>query len=809
MSATLPLMLAPKFTDLNNVPLAGGKLYFYQAGTLVPQAAYTDSTGLVALSNPLILDANGQGVFWLKVGLTYKINLTSSADVQQPNFPIDNIIADPSSGIYTQLASTTAGQGDALIGVQQPVTGAAPRNQHLKNLDLISLTDFAGADPTGATNSDAALQAAINYGAFRVPEGTFVIGTPMVVNNHVAMIGVGMNRSIIKQASHANCNLFNVNGDYTLEAYNMQFDGNGALQTQAVGTTDGFAVPIGSLVLDHCYLHHFKCNVIRTGNVESTFGFAFDINKYAHDLSVTNCYFDQGLTALGYGDHIRLFKVTRGFIANNYMTGGLSPLRVSYYCSFLAIANNYVTATGDVGVTLSLATDCTVTGNVCTFNKHHGMEIDSVKRVAIAGNTCSSNTNRGITVSTFPPPIGTLYTYNGYFDGTMLVNTATGTINSGSASLSFSACSTTLSAGMTVAVGASTALGYIVSVTNGGVAPCVATMSQTAGSTYTNAAMQVAACPPCTDLVVSGNNCSNNGYSGISVGGADGVTITGNRMSNNNTANAGEGGLYITGETDNLDNAQIMGNLFYNIGLQTVSIVRGNFQGKYTTRISGNQHIGGTLQCQFPAVGMYNINPDKFFANTANVSGTVPFAPDSNSRTGFVRQIAGGNTGSFIIQNAHPAGNMMLYARIRTPDAAASPGWYVNLQNSGAFVFTIINTAVQVLSTNPVWTEICAWIPSTVMTGSCATNQLTITSSPITLAAGMGIVGTGIAAGTTVSSVTNGGVAPCVATLSTTPGTLTTTKFMVVYNQVYFGVVAAAGATHINVEEVSLFVASE
>jgi hypothetical protein len=61
-------------------PLAGGKLYFYQAGTSTPQAAYTDATGLVALPNPVILDANGQASPWLKSGLSYKINLTVSDD---------------------------------------------------------------------------------------------------------------------------------------------------------------------------------------------------------------------------------------------------------------------------------------------------------------------------------------------------------------------------------------------------------------------------------------------------------------------------------------------------------------------------------------------------------------------------------------------------------------------------------------------------------------------------------------------------------------------------------------------------------
>jgi hypothetical protein len=42
-------------------PLAGGCLFTYSAGTLTPLATYTDSTGLVTNTNPVILDAAGRG----------------------------------------------------------------------------------------------------------------------------------------------------------------------------------------------------------------------------------------------------------------------------------------------------------------------------------------------------------------------------------------------------------------------------------------------------------------------------------------------------------------------------------------------------------------------------------------------------------------------------------------------------------------------------------------------------------------------------------------------------------------------------
>lgn len=117
-------------------PLALGWLYFYQAGTSTPQAAYSDATGTMPLVNPLQLDANGQASFWLKSGLAYKINLKDSAFNQQLFWPIDGIVADPSQAALTaalaaltafevQLADTvTPGNGDTLVGTKRSNTGA-------------------------------------------------------------------------------------------------------------------------------------------------------------------------------------------------------------------------------------------------------------------------------------------------------------------------------------------------------------------------------------------------------------------------------------------------------------------------------------------------------------------------------------------------------------------------------------------------------------------------------------------------------------------------------------------------------------
>lgn len=85
MAALLP-WLKPKFTDANNQPLAGGKLYSYIAGTNTPLQTFVDSTENTPNTNPIILDANGEASIWLNEASVYKFVLTDAEGV-----PIDTI----------------------------------------------------------------------------------------------------------------------------------------------------------------------------------------------------------------------------------------------------------------------------------------------------------------------------------------------------------------------------------------------------------------------------------------------------------------------------------------------------------------------------------------------------------------------------------------------------------------------------------------------------------------------------------------------------------------------------------------------
>ena len=64
MIATLSPSPKMQFFTAAGVPLVGGKLYTYASGTTVPAATYTDSTGVTANTNPVILDSRGEANVW-------------------------------------------------------------------------------------------------------------------------------------------------------------------------------------------------------------------------------------------------------------------------------------------------------------------------------------------------------------------------------------------------------------------------------------------------------------------------------------------------------------------------------------------------------------------------------------------------------------------------------------------------------------------------------------------------------------------------------------------------------------------------
>jgi len=75
-----PYGVGQQFFDDNGVPLAGGLIYTYQAGSSTPLVTYTTSSGTVANANPIVLDASGRTPqqIWLLTGYSYKFILQNA-----------------------------------------------------------------------------------------------------------------------------------------------------------------------------------------------------------------------------------------------------------------------------------------------------------------------------------------------------------------------------------------------------------------------------------------------------------------------------------------------------------------------------------------------------------------------------------------------------------------------------------------------------------------------------------------------------------------------------------------------------------
>ena len=101
----------------DGLPLVGGKIYTYAAGTTTPLATYTDAGAGTANTNPIILNSLGQANIWLAPSSSYKFSVYTSADVLL--YTVDNI-----STPIDYLSLVTSLASPPPIGSTAPNTGA-------------------------------------------------------------------------------------------------------------------------------------------------------------------------------------------------------------------------------------------------------------------------------------------------------------------------------------------------------------------------------------------------------------------------------------------------------------------------------------------------------------------------------------------------------------------------------------------------------------------------------------------------------------------------------------------------------------
>lgn len=197
MVATLSPLPLQQYVDQNGVPLAGGWLYTYIAGTSTPQPTYTDASGGSANPNPTPLDSAGRAAIWLGNN-AYKLALKDANF--NPIWTSDNV-QSPSAQVLGALATAGSSTGSALVGFIQDGAGAGAvaRTSQDKLREIVSVKDF-GAKGDGVTDDTAAIQTAINYaatfgsgfgGEVVFPTGQYRYTTITISNSGVSLRGEG------------------------------------------------------------------------------------------------------------------------------------------------------------------------------------------------------------------------------------------------------------------------------------------------------------------------------------------------------------------------------------------------------------------------------------------------------------------------------------------------------------------------------------------------------------------------------------------------------------------------------------------
>jgi hypothetical protein len=96
-----PVFNAQQFFDNDGNPLSGGKIFQYQAGSFsVEETTWSDNTGAVANSNPIVLDSSGRlpAEIWLTDAVAYNLVLTLN-DGTTVLTSVDNVTGVQTSGV--------------------------------------------------------------------------------------------------------------------------------------------------------------------------------------------------------------------------------------------------------------------------------------------------------------------------------------------------------------------------------------------------------------------------------------------------------------------------------------------------------------------------------------------------------------------------------------------------------------------------------------------------------------------------------------------------------------------------------------
>lgn len=236
------------YTDDAGVPLSGGLLYTWDAGTTTPRLTWSDSAQTAPHTNPIVLDARGEAtVFWSGA---YKVELRTATNV--PIWTVDNITAGNDA---ISAAALAASSGATLVGFIQAGTGAVARTAQAKMRDVVSLLDFANGDGSDETTQIQAAFTAAAGRALYIPKTTsgYRVTSAINIASNTEVYGEGSGSVI--QCSTADINVLLATGASNIHIHDIKIN-----ITATPGVTS-----IGAIKLDsssYCTVNN--CEIVGT-----------------------------------------------------------------------------------------------------------------------------------------------------------------------------------------------------------------------------------------------------------------------------------------------------------------------------------------------------------------------------------------------------------------------------------------------------------------------------------------------------------------------------------------------------------------
>jgi microcystin-dependent protein len=241
-----PIGNGQQFFDNNGIPLNGGLLYTYQAGSTTALTTYTDISGSIANSNPIVLDSAGRSSneVWLTYGLNYKFVLKTSAGVTIGTY--DNIYGIV--GVQTAVGTTIP---TGMISLWYGSIGSVPSGWYLcdgsngtPDLRDKFIIGAGGSYAVAATGGASSATLTINnLPAHTHGTSALTVSTTTNLNGNVGAQSVNAGATGPFTASGAG-NLYGNGSFYGVSTFSMNANHNHTISgsTDSVGSGTSFSV---------------------------------------------------------------------------------------------------------------------------------------------------------------------------------------------------------------------------------------------------------------------------------------------------------------------------------------------------------------------------------------------------------------------------------------------------------------------------------------------------------------------------------------------------------------------------------------